>query len=142
VTEATADAGRVAAIFDRSPFMADLGVELVGCGPGWCEARLAVAARHRQFLGVVHAGVVAALADHTAGAAAVTLLAAGTSVVTAEFKINLLRPGRDGPLTCRANVRKSGRQLSFVEAEVFARRAGETELIATFTATMAAVADP
>ena len=41
--------------------------------------------------GFVHAGVQAAVADHTSGDAAATLLAVGKIVLSIEFKINLLR---------------------------------------------------
>ncbi|CAQ71130.1 hypothetical protein RALTA_A3213 [Cupriavidus taiwanensis LMG 19424] len=63
----------------------------------------------------------ATMADHTAGAAASTILEAGQHVVTAEFKINLLRAVRSERLRCRADVLKSGRSIIVVEADVFWR---------------------
>ena len=61
--------------FRDAPFIAHLGLELEALGPGWCESRLEVQPWHLQQTGVVHAGVLATLADHCAGAAATTLLA-------------------------------------------------------------------
>jgi len=58
----------------------------------WCESGMTILPRHLQHGGVVHAGVQATIADHTSGAAATTVLAQGQYVLTAEFKINLLRP--------------------------------------------------
>ena len=87
----------------------------------------------------MHAGVLATLADHCAGAAATTLLAPGEFVVTAEYKINLLRGARGPRLHCRAEVLKPGQSLSVVEASVFAERDGKRELVAKLNATMAVV---
>ena len=125
--------------FRDAPFIAHLGLELEALGPGWCEARLEVQPWHLQQTGVVHAGVLAALADHCAGAAATTLLAPGEFVVTAEYKINLLRGARGQRLHCRAEVLKPGQSLSVVEASVFAEREGKRELVAKLNATMAVV---
>jgi uncharacterized protein (TIGR00369 family) len=125
--------------FRDAPFIAHLGLELEALSPGWCEARLEVQPWHLQQTGVVHAGVIATLADHCAGAAATTLLAPGEFVVTAEYKINLLRGARGERLHCRAEVLKPGQSLSVVEASVYAERDGKRELVAKLSATMAVV---
>jgi uncharacterized protein (TIGR00369 family) len=88
----------------------------------------------------VHAGVLSTLADHCAGAAATTQLQAGEFVVTAEFKINLLRGARGERLRCRAEVLKPGRRLAVVEAQVWVESGGTAELVAKLNATMAVVA--
>jgi uncharacterized protein (TIGR00369 family) len=119
--------------------MAHLGVTLDGIGPGWCEASLPVQSWHLQQTGVVHAGVVASLADHCSGAAASIGLGAGEHVLTAEYKINLLRGARGERLACRAEVLKPGRRLVVVEAQVWGESAGRRELVAKFNATMAVV---
>ncbi len=136
---ATALRARVAPIFQQAPFVGTIGLQLVNIGPGWCETVLALAPMHLQHMGVVHAGVIATLADHTAGGAAQTVCAPGELAMTAEFKINLLRPGRGERLTCRAQVLKRGRTLHVVEAEVFGQKDGAPHLIAKFNATMAVV---
>jgi len=125
--------------FRNAPFVAHLGIELEALGPGWCEARLDVQPWHLQQTGVVHAGVVSTLADHCAGAAATTQLAPGEFVVTAEYKINLLRGARGERLHCRADVLKPGHTLAVVEAQVFADLAGQRELVAKLNATMAVI---
>ena len=125
--------------FRDAPFVAHLGIELEALGPGWCEAKVDLHPWHLQQTGVAHAGVIASLADHCAGAAATTLLAPGEFVVTAEFKINLLRGARGKQLQCRAEVLKPGQTLSVVEASVFAEHKGRRELVAKLNATMAVV---
>ncbi len=101
-----------------APFMVDLGMEFVDCGPGWVSAHLAVTRRHLQMNGFVHAGVQAALADHCAGGCAMTLVPPGHHVLTVEFKINLLRPAVGDALECEARVLKPGRRFMVVESEV------------------------
>ncbi|SOY85072.1 PaaI family thioesterase [Cupriavidus taiwanensis] len=122
--------------FRQAAFVGDVGIALADCGPGWCESTLAITARHLQHGGIVHAGVQATMADHTAGAAASTILEAGQHVVTAEFKINLLRAVRSERLRCRADVLKSGRSIIVVEADVFADVHGESVLVSRLNATM------
>ena len=126
--------------FDRSPFMADLGVEPVAVTRGTVHTQLAIATRHLQHTGQVHAGVMASMADHSMGSAAQTLAPAGHWAITAELKTSQLRPGKGERLVCEAVVIKAGRTLSFTEAEVFAESQGQRTLVMKASATMALVA--
>jgi uncharacterized protein (TIGR00369 family) len=134
------DLDTVKGFFKLSPYMVDLGVEPVAVADGQVTTQLAIAHRHLQHTGQVHAGVMAAMADHTMGAAAQTLAADGYWVITAELKTSLLRPGKGERLVCEATVLKPGRMLSFVEAEVHAEAAGARTLVMKASATMALVA--
>ncbi|MEO7733039.1 MAG: PaaI family thioesterase [Kofleriaceae bacterium] len=127
---------RVRQIWDEAPFIVHLGMQLSRIEPGLCESTLTPRPEHLQQSGVVHAGVLATLADHTAGSAAATLMPAQHSVLTSEFKIHLLRPAR-GPLRCLGTVLKPGRMFSIVEAEI---RAADV-LVAKFVGTLAII-DP
>jgi uncharacterized protein (TIGR00369 family) len=127
------------ALFDNAPFAADLGIVLEDIGPGWCRTGLLLAPRHRQQDGYVHAGVQATLADHTAGGAAGTLVRATELVLTAEFKINFLRPALGERLLCRASVLKPGKTLIVAESEVYAVRDGAEKLVAKATVTLTPV---
>ena len=133
-------ADRVRHIFEAAPFVQHLGIQLVHCEPGRCETRMKIESWQLQQTGVVHAGVQATLADHTAGGAAGTLIAADQLVVSIEFKINLLRPATGDELRCRAVVLRPGTQISVVESEVFAVRGGEERLTAKAMVTLAVVA--
>lgn len=103
----------------QAPFVRHLGLELLASREGLCETALRVEEAHRQQDGLIHAGVQATLADHTAGMAAATHLGEGERVLTVEFKLNLLRPARGERLFCRAEVLRRGRNLSVVEAAVY-----------------------
>ena len=133
---------QVRAIFEQAAFIQDLGIHLHDLGVGWCEATLQVAPRHLQQDGFVHAGVQATLADHCAGGAAATLVAAGNIVLSVEFKINLLRPAVGQALRCRATVLRAGKTLIVAESEVFARVGDQERLTAKATVTLAVVAPP
>ena len=125
--------------FRLSPFMVDLGVEPVAVAQGGVSTVLAIAVRHQQHTGQVHAGVMAAMADHSMGAAAQTLAPEGHWAITAEFKTAQLRPAKGETLVCEALVIKAGRSLSFTEAEVYAEAAGQRTLVMKASATMALV---
>ena len=125
--------------FALSPFMNDLGVEPVAVGEGTVSTVLTIAQRMQQHTGQVHAGVMAAMADHTMGAAAQTLAPEGHWAITAEFKTAQLRPAKGERLVCEAVVIKAGRSLSFTEAEVYAEAAGQRTLVMKASATMALV---
>jgi len=131
--------GEVNRIFTSAPFIADLGIRLESAGSGMCTAVLPLERRHLQQDGYVHAGVQATIADHTAGAAAASLVKDGQYVLSAEFKINLLRPAKGERLVCRAKVLKAGSQLTVVESEVFCVAAGEERLVSKATVTLAVI---
>ena len=126
-------------IFASAPFIADLGIRLESAGPGTCTTVLPLERRHLQQDGYVHAGVQATIADHTAGAAAASLVKDGQSVLSAEFKINLLRAAKGERLICRAKVLKAGAQLTVVESEVFCAASGEERLVSKATVTLAVI---
>ena len=129
--------GQLRHFFSAAPFMVDLGVEPLSGAAGCVTTALVIAERHLQHTGQVHAGVMAALADHTMGAAAQTLAPAGHWVLTAELKTSFMRAATGERLVCEAVVLKVGRRLSFVEAEVHAEAGDARTLVMKASATMA-----
>jgi uncharacterized protein (TIGR00369 family) len=124
-------------LFDTAPFIRELGLELVTIAPGRSETTLALTERHLQQDGVVHAGVLATMADHTSGTAGASLIGAGDYVLTAEFKINLLRAARGDCLRCIGTVLKPGRRLIVAESEVFDGDPKSGRLVAKAMVTLA-----
>jgi uncharacterized protein (TIGR00369 family) len=126
-----------------APFTLHLGLQPVRWGQGWVETRLPLQPWHLQQTGVVHAGVLTSLADHTAGAAAMTVAPPDHAVVSVEFKVNLLvgvkAEGEAPALECRAEVLKAGRRFTVVEAEVFGTVKGQRTLVFKLVGTMASV---
>jgi uncharacterized protein (TIGR00369 family) len=123
--------------FREAAFLPEIGIKFVGAGPGWCESTLRIEPRHLQHTGVIHAGVQSTIADHTAGAAAMSLTPAHEFILTVEFKIHLLRPGKGEALLCRAQVLKPGKAFHVVESEVFALAGDKKTLVSKLIATMA-----
>ncbi len=124
--------------FRKAPFMVDLGAQPTAVSDGKVSTELDIQPKHLQHTGVVHAGVLASLADHSMGAAAQTLAPEGHWVVTAEFKVNLLRGARGDKLVCEAWVLKPGKSVMFTEAEVYAvSGADERQLVVKTSGTMA-----
>ena len=117
-------------IFNAAPFIASLGIELESATHGECRTVLRLRPDHLQQTGVVHAGVIAAIADHTAGGAAGSVLNRGFYPLTIEFKINLLRPASGDRITCHSRVLKAGRSVIVAESDVFASMEGGEVLAA------------
>jgi uncharacterized protein (TIGR00369 family) len=128
-------------LFTAAPFIRELGLELVEVAPGECRSRLLLAERHLQQDGFVHAGVQGAVADHTAGAAAASLVRPGQQILGAEYKINLLRAARGEALHCVARVLKAGRTLTVAEAEIWCVSGTEKKLVSKAMVTLAVVGD-
>ncbi len=121
--------------------MRTLGARLESIEPGAVEISLRPDAAISQQHGFVHAGAVTAIADSAAGYASLTLMPAGTDVLSTEFKINLLAPAVGDRIVARGRVVKAGRTLTVAQTEVFAESGGVEKLIALLTATMMAVED-
>ncbi len=129
-------------IFRLAPFIAEIGLEWKDAGAGWCETELQIQPKHLQQDGYVHAGVLATMADHTAGAAAGTLAIESQSVLTIEFKINLLRPAKGESLHCRGQVIKSGRNITVAESKVHCLDGEQSIFVAQAMVTLAIVPKP
>lgn len=130
-------AARCVESFGRQAFLRAIGAELESLAPGRCTLRLPFRPDLTQQHGFFHAGVLTTLADTAAGYAAFSLMPAGASVLTTEFKVNLLRPGRGTEAIARAEVLKPGRTLIVVRADVFCRQQnGGEDLTATMLATI------
>src|SRR5947208_9315759 len=105
--------------FGRQKAMALIGAKLVLLEPGRSEIALAYREDLTQQRGFVHGGIVGMIADTACGYAAYSLMPKSASLVTVEYKINILAPAR-GSLVARGKVIKSGRTLTVARAEVYA----------------------
>jgi len=127
---------RVRASFGRQQAMELIGAEMTHVGPGFCEIRLPYRAANTQQHGFVHGGVVGMIADSAGGYAAYTLFPADASILTVEYKLNLVSPAKGGTLVARAEVLKPGRTLTVVRADVVALDGGRETLCATMQQTL------
>jgi uncharacterized protein (TIGR00369 family) len=132
-------AERIRLSFSKQGLMKTLGASLGEISPGAVEIILRASPAISQQHGFVHAGAVSAIADSAAGYAALSLMRAGTGILTTEFKINLVAPAVGERIIARGRVVKPGRTLTLVQTEVFAESQGQEKLIALLTATMMAI---
>ena len=132
---------QVRSIFDKANFLQHLGIQLTETGQDSCETTLTIEDRHLQQHGFVHAGVIATMADHTAGGAARSV-SGEKDVLTVEFKINYLRPAIGDRLRCTASVLRGGKTVIVAEALVYASNAGKETLVAKLTETLFLADDP
>lgn len=134
-------AERVRASFDRQAFMHTLGARLTSVTPGRVEIRLPYAPALCQQHGYFHGGVIGTLADNAGGYAAFSLMAESDSVLTVEYKMNIVAPGRGEALIARGLVLRPGRTLSVCESKVYALADGVEELCATALCTLMTLAE-
>jgi uncharacterized protein (TIGR00369 family) len=127
---------RVRDSFARQRFMATLGARIVSVTPGEVLIELPWREELGQQHGLLHAGAVASVADSACGYAALSLMPAGTAVMSVEFKVNLLAPGRGERFVARGRVRRAGRTLTVCEGTVHAIHGADEREIAVMTATM------
>src|SRR5262249_7242356 len=80
--------------------------------------RLDVRPRHKQIHGVVHGGILAALADTTAAIAAYTVIPRGVELATLELKINYLEPVTGGRVGAEGRGLRKGRDFIATECEI------------------------
>ncbi len=132
---------RVRDSFARQAFMSHIGARMTHLSPGRCELTVTYSRDLTQQHHFFHGGVTGAIADTAAGYAAYSLMPAGASVLTTEYKINLLAPAEGEALVARAEVAKSGRTLTVVTADVFAIKDGEEVRCATALASMLCLHD-
>jgi len=106
---------------------------------GYFQSKVEIREHHRQQDGFIHAGVMATMADHTAGYAAFTTVSEEFQILTIEFKVNFLRPAYGDTLVCRSRVIREGNRVIISESEVFDRREGEEVMAAKALVTLMAV---
>jgi len=110
--------------------MAHLGARIAHIGPGEVHIVLPSRPEVTQQHGYFHAGATSSIADSAGGYAAFTLFPEGTSVLTVEFKINLLAPAEGEHLEAVGTVIKPGRTLTICRLEVYGVTAAHRTLVA------------
>ena len=129
-------AARVRASFERQPAMALIHATLPVVERGRTEIHLPHWAGIEQQHGFVHGGIVGMIADSAAGYAAMSILPADASVLTVEYKMNLVAPADGEQLIARGKVVRPGRTLIVTQAEVYALKGGQEKLCALMQQTI------
>ena len=133
-------AARVRESFARQGAMGLIGARMIELRPGHCTIDMAHRANLTQQHGYIHAGIVSALVDTAGGFAGYTLFPADSSVLTVEFKLNLLAPAAGERLIAIGEVIRLGRTLVITRGEVYAETAGTRVLCALMQQTLMVMA--
>lgn len=111
---------RVTRNFHAQGLVGHLGAILVAVDPGQAFIRLPFRPELSQHHGFFHGGAIGSLADDAGGFAGDSLIAADQEVLTSEYKLNFLAPGRGASLLAHGQVIKSGRTLIITRIDVYA----------------------
>ena len=112
-------ADKVRASFARQSVMKLIGAELADIRPGWCEIRLPYREDLCQQHGFFHAGITTTVVDSAGGYAGYSLMPDDSSVLSVEFKINLLAPADGELLIATGEVVKPGKNLVISRGDVY-----------------------
>ncbi|WP_341889375.1 PaaI family thioesterase [Variovorax sp. YR752] len=134
---------RISDSFNAQGLMATLGARLVHVGDGEVHIEMPFSKALSQQRGYVHAGAVTSIVDSACGYAGLTKAPQGCDVVTAEFKINFMRPALGERFLAVGRVQSSGKLLAVCTGEVRAfAKASDTDykVVAMMQATIVNVA--
>ena len=138
------DAGykeKVIESFKRQEVMKTLNASVQTVRPGEVELKLPYQQNLTQQHGFIHAGIVSTVLDSACGYAAFSLMPEKAAVLTIEFKINLLAPAKGDWFRAVGKVKKSGKNITVTEGELFSCADGQEKLVATMVGTIMSVYD-
>ncbi|HKR03750.1 MAG TPA: PaaI family thioesterase [Bacteroidia bacterium] len=122
--------------FRRQKFMKLIHAKLYKTEPGFCEIHVPYDSKLTQQHSFFHAGIVGTIADNAAGYAAFSLMDKSSSVLTVEFKLNLLSPADGELLIGKSFVLKSGKTLTICRSDVYVVKNGIEKLCAASQSTL------
>lgn len=132
-------AERVRQSFAKQAAMAHIGATLGEVSAGYVEIHLPYDLRLTQQHGFLHAGIIGTIADSAGGYAAMTLIPADASILSIEYKLNLLRPAVGERFVAKGRVVRAGRQIIVCQVEVFGCQADAEKLCALMQMTLMAM---
>jgi uncharacterized protein (TIGR00369 family) len=122
-----------------SPFHQWAGMELLSVGEGQSEMVMDLRPHHFNPQGIVHGGIVAAMADTAIGLALRSRLRAGLTHRTAQLNVHFLAKGEGNRLVGRGHTVHLGQRMGYGEGEVLD---GDGQLLARATATFIVLPAP
>jgi uncharacterized protein (TIGR00369 family) len=122
-----------------SPFHQWMGMELVSVGDGLSEMAMDLRPQHFNPQGIVHGGIVAALADTAIGLALRSKLRPGLTHRTAQLNVHFLTKGEGNRLVAKGRAVHLGQRMGYGEGEVLD---GEGRVLARASATFIVLPAP
>ena len=130
---------RILASFERQGAMTLIGAELTRIHRGSVEIELSNRPELTQQHGFLHAGIISAALDSACTYAAYTMVEPDVSILTIEFKVNLLSPGKGDRFLFRGEITKPGSNIIVADGKAYAIGDGPAKLIASMTGTKMAL---
>jgi len=127
---------RITDSFNSQGLMSTLSAQIVSIDDGEVQIELPFSTKLSQQHGYLHAGAITSIADSACGYAALTKVSAKHEVVTAEFKINFMRPAIGERFLAIGRVVNSGKLLTVCTGEVQAYSGTDYKVIAIIQATI------
>ena len=129
---------RIADSFNAQGLMTTIGARLALVADGEVHIEMPFSIGLSQQHGYVHAGAVTSIVDSACGYAALTKAPSGFEVVTAEFKINFLRPAIGHRFVAIGRVQNAGKLLTVCtgEARAFSDTGDAFKVVACMQATI------
>src|SRR5262245_28754444 len=127
---------RIEISFKSQGLMTTLGAQLVSVADGEVQIELPFSAQHSQQHGYIHAGAITSIVDSACGYAALTKAPPECEVITAEFKINFLRPAIGERFLAIGRVQNAGKLLTVCTGEVRAFTGSDWKVIAIMQTTI------
>jgi uncharacterized protein (TIGR00369 family) len=127
---------RVRASFALQRVMTTIGAQLTTVEAGLVEIELPFRADLTQQDGYLHAGITTTIVDSACGYAALSLMPEASSVLTVEYKVNLVAPARGEKFIATGRVVRPGRTLTLCNGEVIAVDGESRNLVAVIQTTM------
>ncbi len=110
--------------FASQNFMKLIKTKLVKVEPSFCEINMPYNVNLTQQHSFFHAGIVGTIADNAASYAAFSLMDKNSSILTVEFKLNLIALADGELLIGKAKVLKYGKTLTICRSDVFISKNG------------------
>ena len=129
-------AERVKDSFARQGAMRLLGATLTRVEPGAVDIAVDFRPELNQQHDFFHGGVVGMIGDSAGGYAAFSLMPEDATVLTVEYKMNLLAPADGSRLVAHGRVLKPGRTLTISRVDIVVLRDGTEHLCATMLQTL------
>jgi uncharacterized protein (TIGR00369 family) len=135
--EAALTKNNLAAILAEAfaPWVRDLNLSVEDIGSGGITMRLPADARLSRIGGIVSGQAMTAMADTTMVLALAAHFGGFRPVATVDIAMSFMRAVKSSDVLCEARVRRAGRSLAFVHAEL--RAAGDTQIAAVANGTFA-----
>jgi uncharacterized protein (TIGR00369 family) len=130
----------IRASFSRQGMMRALGARLGEIAPGRVAVELPYGEVVGQQQGLFHGGAIGAIGDIAGGYAALSLMPAGSEVVTVEYKINFIRPAKGGLLRAEGQILRAGRSVTVARIDVSLLEGESATAVALLQATYMRVA--